>query len=353
MTTIGDILSPYIPFSERLAAFDVYGKKVGATRGLVFCKVFFASNLKDRVCRMGQTRIARSISMDKSTVSRSLAWGVEHGFLELVKESTPTAPAHYRCTELFYAAASGEFDNLLDSLGVAPRNRVLQDATGGVAPRNQEEELKEDLEEKDADSNSFESLFGVSSPSATKTDPVARLTAEDMDRMILGGAGKSELQKYFEDIRMPPDYVSMATRLYEVTLWPKPLRKDVKGLVAAFDEYETLYGINALDLMLAAWEQVKPQVVEGKLTIVHPRSLGKVMAQIHTKIQHEREQAVEVLTLPQMRYRLDSWDVIRFSEEYGVYTFRDGTVLKDDMVKDAYDKAVSERSDSKEKSHAK
>ena len=124
MSTIQDVIGDYTPLSNNVV------KVLKLIKGAVACKIFFTSNLEDRICRMGLTRIANELGIDRSTASKSITALVKEEYVERVKDSTPTTPAHYRCTQKFYDLAGG----------VDVINR-------GVDYINQEEEVKEEVKE--------------------------------------------------------------------------------------------------------------------------------------------------------------------------------------------------------------
>lgn len=128
MSTIQDIIGNHTPLSNNIV------KELKLVRGAIACKIFFTSNLKDRVCRMGLTRLASELGIDSTTASKNIKWLIENEYVELVKDHTATDPAHYRCTDKFYLVAQG-----IDVI-----NRGVDLINRGVDLINQEEELKED-----------------------------------------------------------------------------------------------------------------------------------------------------------------------------------------------------------------
>jgi len=128
MSTIQDVIGNHTPLSNNIV------KKLKLVRGAIACKIFFTSNLSDRVCRMGLTRLAEELGIDPTTASKNIKWLVENDYIEIVKDHTPTDPAHYRCTDQFYLVAQG-----IDVI-----NRGVDLINRGVDLINQEEESKEE-----------------------------------------------------------------------------------------------------------------------------------------------------------------------------------------------------------------
>ena len=132
MTTIQDVIGDYTPLSNKIV------KELKLIRGALACKIFYTSNLNDRVCRMGLRRIADDLGIDFTTASKNIDWLVSNEYLERVKEHTPTEPAHYRCTQKFYDLAKG-----VDLI-----NTGVDVVNTGVDLINKEEEIKEERKER-------------------------------------------------------------------------------------------------------------------------------------------------------------------------------------------------------------
>jgi DnaD/phage-associated family protein len=154
MATIRDVIGDFTPLSNNVV------KKLNIIRGALACKIFYTSNLNDRVCRMGLRHIADELGIDHSTASKNIEWLVTSGYIDRVKEHTPLDPAHYRCTQLFYDLAKGGVDVVNRGVDVVNRgvdvvnrgvdvvNRGVDVVYRGVDVVNKEEDLKEDLKEK-------------------------------------------------------------------------------------------------------------------------------------------------------------------------------------------------------------
>lgn len=99
--TIQDVLGNHTPVSNSVVM------SIGLVKGAVACKIFYTSNLNDRVCRMGLTRLAKELGIEKSTASKTIKWLQKEGYIDQVKAFTHTEPAHYRCTQKFYDLAGG------------------------------------------------------------------------------------------------------------------------------------------------------------------------------------------------------------------------------------------------------
>jgi len=135
MTTIRDVLGNHTPLSNNVV------QVIGLVKGAVACKIFYTSSLRDRVCRMGQTRLARELGIDKSTASKAIKWLMEMDYIEKVKEYTPTEPAQYICTQKFYDLAEG-ID--LINTPIDQINAPVDLINTPVDLINQEKESKED-----------------------------------------------------------------------------------------------------------------------------------------------------------------------------------------------------------------
>lgn len=142
MATVQDVIGDYTPLSNNVV------RKLKLVRGAIVCKIFFTSNLEDRVCRMGQTRIAKELGLEVSTVSKGLKWLVDKKYIEQTKEHTPTEPAHYRCTKRFYQLAKG-----IDLI-----NPTIDVINTPIDLINQEEELKEELKENKSKTDFLEHI---------------------------------------------------------------------------------------------------------------------------------------------------------------------------------------------------
>ena len=103
--------------------------------GIIACKIIYASNLRDKVCRLGISRIANELGISKSTVSRSLDQLIKDGYITMEKERTNLAPSHYQPTDKLF--------NLLPS-GVAECN-------SGVAECNQDKNKITSNKEKESE----------------------------------------------------------------------------------------------------------------------------------------------------------------------------------------------------------
>jgi len=74
-------------------------RELGLMKGAVACKIIYASNLRDSVCKMGQSRIADELGIDKSTVSKTIKWLLENDYFCQLQEPTDTTPAHIKPSE--------------------------------------------------------------------------------------------------------------------------------------------------------------------------------------------------------------------------------------------------------------
>lgn len=138
MTTIQDVIGDYTPLSNKVV------RELKLIRGALVCKIFYTSNLQDRVCRMGLTRIADDLGIDPSTASKNIDWLVENGYIDRIKAHTTTEPAHYRCTQKFYNLARG-IDLINPPIDLI--NTPIDNVNTPIDLINQEEESKEEIKE--------------------------------------------------------------------------------------------------------------------------------------------------------------------------------------------------------------
>lgn len=132
MTTIQDVIGDYTPLSNKIV------KKLKLTRGALACKIFYTSNLRDRICRMGLKRIADELGIDDTTASKGIKWLVENEYIEQVKAPDNRHPGHYRCTQKFY-----DLSARVDII-----NSRVDYINSRVDYINQEEDIKEESKEK-------------------------------------------------------------------------------------------------------------------------------------------------------------------------------------------------------------
>lgn len=130
---------------------------VGGVKGHLLCRIFWATNLKDGVCRMGLTRLGAEIGFNRSTVSRNEKLLIDEGYIKEVKPADPASgqPAHYQVTQKFYDLLPVT-DTVTDrNIPVAQRNTPpLQSATPPVAQCNKDIEFPDiellDIENSEA-----------------------------------------------------------------------------------------------------------------------------------------------------------------------------------------------------------
>ena len=249
MTTIQDVIGDYTPLSNNVL------KVLKLVRGAIACKIFFTSNLDDRVCRMGLTRISDDLGIDSSTASKNLKWLVTNGYVELVKEHTPTEPAHYRCTQLFYDIAKG-----VDLI-----NRGVDKVNRGVDLINQKEEIKEEIKEENMDdeekpsSDDYSDLFQTQlptngNPPKTAEEAKAR-TAQAMAQWQLNqdGLPTQEIAAHERLLAsgwqlQPQTIVQAATKFMAYTPFDTPPPGDTtrKGWYKALKEHVDNHGTKQL-----------------------------------------------------------------------------------------------------------
>ena len=109
-------------------------------KGHLLCRIYWATNLRDRVCKMSLLRLGIEIGYDSSTVSRAIADLLGAGYIDKIKGSTNLQPAHYVVTEKFF-----------DLFGIAERNP-------GIAERKQERDKERDKSDLISKEKAFEFL---------------------------------------------------------------------------------------------------------------------------------------------------------------------------------------------------
>ena len=113
MTLYSDLYGNFTPvFNSVVSALIQEGDKkpkvLGWVRGGVLCKIFLATNLRDKVCRMGQARIAREMGLDRTTVQKQIKWAVAAGLVVVSTPPTPKDPAELILSPIFYDLAAGQ-----------------------------------------------------------------------------------------------------------------------------------------------------------------------------------------------------------------------------------------------------
>jgi hypothetical protein len=98
MTTHSDYSRDSYPANKNVL------KKLKGVRGHLLCRIYWASNLKDGVCRMGLTRLGDEIGFERSTISKAAKALMGDGYIKQVKPADPATgqPAHYQVTQKFY-----------------------------------------------------------------------------------------------------------------------------------------------------------------------------------------------------------------------------------------------------------
>jgi hypothetical protein len=110
--------------------FDALVRTYGRTRAEVFGVVWRYCQMRDRVCRASQSRLASELDMCRDTVSRHIGALVEDGYLEDLTPDLAGAPHTYRDTgKLEFVSLVGAIDHgAEDERGpkaVGERDRVL------------------------------------------------------------------------------------------------------------------------------------------------------------------------------------------------------------------------------------
>lgn len=138
MTTHSDYSRDSYPANKHIL------QTVKGVKGHLLCRIFWASNLKDGVCRMGLKRLGSEIGFDASTCSRAGAQLVEEGYILKVKEAdlTTSSPPHYVVTQKFYDLLPD------DTTPIAERNSPIAHSNTPIAERKQEKD--KDIENKAA-----------------------------------------------------------------------------------------------------------------------------------------------------------------------------------------------------------
>lgn len=80
-------------------------KVVKGAKGHLLCRIYWATNLRDNVCRMGLKRLGAEIGFDPSTVSRGAKALLKMGYIKMVKpaDKANNEPPHYLVTEKYFA----------------------------------------------------------------------------------------------------------------------------------------------------------------------------------------------------------------------------------------------------------
>jgi hypothetical protein len=118
---------------------------VGGIKGHLLCRIFWATNLKDGVCRMGITRLGEEIGFDRSTVLRNEKLLIAEGYIKEIKPADPAngQPAHYQVTQKFYDLLPADEK----PVPVAQRNTPVVDCnTPPVAQCNRDIDFIADIE---------------------------------------------------------------------------------------------------------------------------------------------------------------------------------------------------------------
>ncbi len=77
---------------------------VRGAKGHLLCRIYWATNLRDGVCRMGLKRLGNEIGFDPSTVSRARQALIKDGYIVKTKEAdlADNEPPHYKVTQKFF-----------------------------------------------------------------------------------------------------------------------------------------------------------------------------------------------------------------------------------------------------------
>ena len=98
MTTHSDYSKESYPANKSVL------KELKGVKGHLLCRIYWASNLKDGVCRMGLTRLGEEVGFERSTISKAAKALTADGYIKQVKPADPAEgqPAHYQVTQKFY-----------------------------------------------------------------------------------------------------------------------------------------------------------------------------------------------------------------------------------------------------------
>jgi hypothetical protein len=165
---------------------------IGGIKGHLLCRIFWATNLKDGVCRMGITRLGEEIGFDRSTVLRNERLLIADGYIKEVKQADPAngQPAHYQVTQKFYDLLPVADSTTTRCIAQHP---PLQTATPPVAQRNKD--IDTDIESSDNNSNGKNPLYGDTDEYDSLPDVVKQsLRTNDTDWQYL--------VKRFKSVRM-------------------------------------------------------------------------------------------------------------------------------------------------------
>ncbi len=104
MTTQQDFARDSFPANKHVL------NALGIINGSMLCRIYWATNLKDHVCRMGLTRLGDDLGIGRSTAGRAVAYLVENGYISKVKEADQAKgqPPHYLVTDKFWELLQGD-----------------------------------------------------------------------------------------------------------------------------------------------------------------------------------------------------------------------------------------------------
>jgi len=278
MTTIQDVIGDYTPLSNNVVCH------LKLIRGALACKIFFTSNLNDRVCRMGLRRIADDLGIDFTTASKNIEWLVENGYIERVKEAHGTQPAHYRCTQQFYDLAQG------NDLVLIKSTLSVDHINASVDLINKEED-KEDKKNMGASAENSDDIFGVkeSEPVQPKEQKPLAQRIKDKDSSLLmaslGVTAKERATTTEQDLHLAGwnignDNIRQAILDFlEATGLPIPAKPERgKWLKHAKEHQEEFTDLKVL--YKKAWLEYKPLIAAGQIDITHPGALTVKMRAI-------------------------------------------------------------------------
>lgn len=278
MTTTQDVIGDFTPLSNNVV------RKLKLVRGAIACKIFFTSNLEDRICRMGQTRIANELGLEVSTVSKGLKWLVDSKYIEQTKEHTPTDAAHYRCTKKFYKLAKGiDLINPPIDLINTPIDLINQE-------EDSEEELKEDMgaSAKNGLDDYFEPKPPIE-PTPLKKPLKDRIKDKDPE-LLMSALGVTAISRAAPGEVLIKDsgwnignerIRGAIAHFIDATGLPVPAKTERgKWLKQAQLHLEEFKADDLPRLYKEAWGEYKPQILAGHIDITHPGALTTKMRAI-------------------------------------------------------------------------
>jgi len=153
MTTVLQILGTSTPVSEVIA------NKIGLIRAAIACRVFFYQQLKDGVCSASVATLASKLGLSTGAVSTNLKWLISNGWIQYARPHTKgNVTNHYKVTTKFFKALEEHSPNEQAAVSRSRGESNIHEVNVHVHEVNGEEDIKEDLKEKDNNNNNFSKI---------------------------------------------------------------------------------------------------------------------------------------------------------------------------------------------------